>query len=176
MLVYAKRTYGVYEPIVDINADGVIYIPHWDTKKVIDAELEGAKYRQSGAILGHIKYEEYISLKNALNALLERIKDAQASLERINPYGEKRSLEQFMTDNATLLQSSGSYLIKNEESSLEVINQEEAEHLMDQYKKNMEMQDADLYDWPEDEDDDYQEDDGWLPFMDNDDDYYGGSF
>lgn len=171
MLIYVKRTCGLYEPIVDVNSEGVIYIPHWDTAKILDAELEGEKYRAVDAIIGHIKYEQYVLLKDNLNSLLERIKDAQAGLERLNPHGEKRSLVQFMIDNASLLQSSGSYLIKNENSSLEVIDQEQAIHLMERYKEDMAESER-LYDENYPEDDDYQ-DDCWLPHTDTEDDYYG---
>ena len=174
MLIYVIKKSGVFEPVADSNENG-IYIPHWDTKKVVDAEEEGQQYREAGAILAHVSYDTYQALKQSLEEILVRIADVKKSLENLNPYAQQRSLENFMADNADTLQHAGNaFLIKNEEGSLVVVDVDTAHHLMDQYKKNKETQDANLYDWPEDEDDDYQEDDHWLPFMDGDDDYYGG--
>lgn len=112
MLIYViKRSWNIYEPIVDV-INGEIKIPAWEDTRIIEAEEKGAKYRESGAILGYVYYGDYLKLCEKLHEFLKRVEDVKNMVEKLNPYADKRSLEEFMASNAATLQFGGDSLLE----------------------------------------------------------------
>lgn len=169
MLIYVTEKNGVFDPVVDISdRDGRMWIPHWPTKKIMEAQEEGEKHGYNMcARLAYVDYRTYVVLRNNLNKLCAEVENAKKEMMKIaNRAGvpgavRELSTAEFMMNNMAILAGAGdSYLIPDDEGELIKITLDEAKEIMASHEEEMTEDDLDDL-WSEDEewDDDEEDED-----------------
>lgn len=134
MLIFVTKTGDIYEPIVDIK-NGEITIPKYKAKDILTAQEEGREYLNTGAMLAYVSDELLDKLETNLETLLIHVNMAKGIVEGINPNAGKRSIEEFMTSNIATMQHAGeSFMIKDPDGNLRLIDSAEAYARIKAYK------------------------------------------